>query len=215
MQKPLTKSELSLIFPTLQNVDLLQKISENSKITKHPSGFQFEFNGAKEDQTTLYFCISGIIKIQKLLPNGRSLFLYNILRGEWCNISFFNSEAKMQHHLRGIAETELTMMHISAEMAEELGLNFPSWRNYLLHSVSKMQVNLLGVLDKQSVGSLEDKIKHYLEYQKNSLKTAYLNISHQSLADELNVARESVSRKLKQLEEGGYLHLHRSKITLV
>ena len=82
-------------------------------------------------------------------------------------------------------------------------------------SVAKMNENLLDILDQQSIGSLEDKIRYYLEYQKDSLQSVFLNISHQTPADELNISREYVSCKLKKLEEIGYLRLSRSKIILV
>lgn len=213
MKQSLSKNELSLVFPEFNSSALLQKISEHSSIKTYPAGSQLAIESDQKDYLSLSICLSGIIKIQRKLPNKKYLFLYNISNGEWCNASFINTLSK-KHNLIATTDTQVSILYIPNEIAESLILDYPEWRNYFFQSISKMYENLLEVLDKQSGGTLEDKIKHYLEYQKNSLKTAYLNISHQSLANELNVARESVSRKLKQLEANGYLRLSRTKIIL-
>ncbi len=214
MRQSLSKNELSLVFPEFKNSALLQEISEYAFIKRYPAGSQLADDTNEEASLSLSLCLSGIIKVQRKLPNKKYLFLYNVTKAEWCNVSFLNSVSKKNHNILATADTEVSILHVPNHVAERLMLKFPEWRNYFFKSISKMYENLLELIDKQSVGSLEDKIKHYLEYQKNSLKTAYLNISHQSLANELNVARESVSRKLKQLEACGYLRLSRSKIIL-
>ncbi|MBK8504570.1 MAG: helix-turn-helix domain-containing protein [Saprospiraceae bacterium] len=73
---------------------------------------------------------------------------------------------------------------------------------------------MIDTIDKLAFAKLDEKLWDYLEDRVLISGHILNNLSHQEIANDLNVSREAVSRLLKKLEQQGKLEIHRSKIVV-
>lgn len=82
----------------------------------------------------------------------------------------------------------------------------------LYHKRFEELLNLVNAIAFQKVDS---RLIDLLQQKIERLGSKELSVTHQQLADELNTAREVVSRLLKQLEKDGKVELSRNKIRII
>lgn len=156
------------------------------------------------------FVISGKIKIQKLNEKGEETNLYNLERGQLCHeaLSCFMNCTTLDILGKAIVDSEICI--IPFDSVNKYLLNNSLFLQYIykdLYSKLKIIINSKEQIKHESLKSRLVKLLIY----KNS-KNIYS--THSELAFELDSSREVISRKLKELEQMGYLKLSRGKIQI-
>lgn len=156
------------------------------------------------------FVISGKIKIQKLNEKGEETNLYNLERGQLCHeaLSCFMNCTTLDILGKAIVDSEICI--IPFDSVNKYLLNDSLFLQYIykdLYSKLKIIINSKEQIKHESLKSRLVKLLIY----KNS-KNIYS--THSELAFELDSSREVISRKLKELEQMGYLKLSRGKIQI-
>lgn len=156
------------------------------------------------------FVISGNIKIQKLNEKGEETNLYNLERGQLCHeaLSCFMNCTTLDILGKAIVDSEICI--IPFDSVNKYLLNNSLFLQYIykdLYSKLKIIINSKEQIKHESLKSRLVKLLIY----KNS-KNIYS--THSELAFELDSSREVISRKLKELEQMGYLKLSRGKIQI-
>ena len=62
---------------------------------------------------------------------------------------------------------------------------------------------------------MDERLEFYLKKEADKTNSKSLNISHQSIANDLNTSREVISRLLKKMEQRGFVALQRNRIDLL
>ena len=89
---------------------------------------------------------------------------------------------------------------------------YATWRNFVMNMYDQRIFAMIDTIDKLAFAKLDEKLWDYLEERVFISGKVLNNLSHQEIANDLNVSREAVSRLLKKLEQQGKLEIHRSKI---
>jgi CRP/FNR family transcriptional regulator len=154
----------------------------------------------------------GRLKIFKEDENGNELFLYYILPGQGCAISFACFD-KMST-VRAQAVEASKVLAIPMNFMEEWMQKYPAWNKFVLRIYNQRFDELLEILDEIAFHKLDERLLDYLEKQSLGMDTKQLNLTHAQVATELNTSREVISRLLKKLEQNGKISMSRNMIFL-
>jgi len=154
--------------------------------------------------------LQGVIRVSKVAANGRELQLYRVVPGEACILSTSCMLGTTPYTARGIAETDVTLLALTAPVFNRLLNEFEPFRNYVFSLFSDRIVDLMQLVEAVAFHRLDQRLAALLL---GKGKTVHL--THQALADELGSVREIVSRLLKSFAEQGIVSLGREQIEIV
>ena len=158
--------------------------------------------------------MSGSVKVFKLDDDGGEILLYYIKPGESCVMSFLGAACNGTSRIRAIVEEQAEILMLPVPKAIALIRDNPAWLEFIFQLYNKRFDELLNVINAVVFQNMDDRLWQYLKTKVSMLRTHELNITHQQIADELNTAREVVSRLLKKLEKDNKISLSRNKIRL-
>lgn len=152
--------------------------------------------------------LAGEVRVARGAPNGRSLELYRVQRGELCVAStscLFGQVALAAH---GITTEPCELVLLDPQ-------GFAQWtadegfRRYVFGIFADRIADLMALAEAVAFQRLDQRLAGALLGH-----GAVLQTTHQQLADELGTVREIVTRLLKRFEREGWLSLGRERIEL-
>lgn len=159
--------------------------------------------------------VSGSIKVIRTEEDGREILLYYLTPGESCISSILSGLTQGTSKVKVIVEEDAEILMISLQQAKEWLRKYPEWTDFIFSLYQRRFEDLLEVVNSVAFQKVDARILHLLNQKSQLYKSKELNVTHQQLADELGITRETVSRVLKQIETDGKIKLSRNKITLL
>lgn len=154
------------------------------------------------------FIVKGKIKAEKVDLEGRQTNLYEIKEGELCHESLSCHLKCESLEVMGYAIVDTLVAVLPREITDKYLLNDIEFMKYLYKNLYNKFRMIIGHKESMIHESIEERVLKYLDQRgKNIIYT-----THQEIALELGSSREVISRKLKQLENEGYIELGRGKI---
>ena len=202
------------ILPFFKNADdeLINSFQKNH-VTKTFTKGQFL---TMEGDSCGYFPIvkSGIVRVYKLGENGQEFNLYRINPGESCILTISCILSNNQFPALAYIEEKCEVILVPSDTFNGWIGKYKLWNDYVFSYMSSILNKVISVVESLVFTRTDLRIADFLF--KNSLKVGKeLNITHQSIANELGTAREVVSRILKNLEKEKILEISRRKITII
>jgi CRP/FNR family transcriptional regulator len=207
---------LSLIrqhYPQLAERNLQEDIANEGTIMHFKSGSLIMDFGAYVKIMPLI--IKGSIKVSREDEEGNELFLYYLMPGETCSMSFTCCLMDKKSEIRTVAEEDTTLIGIPTRFMDEWMSRYPSWKNFVMTSYDNRMMELVRTIDSIAFKKMDQRLMEYLEQKAEANNNHTLNATHQEIAYDLNASREAVSRLLKQLEKDGVVQLGRNRIELL
>lgn len=156
----------------------------------------------------LFFIVKGKIKAEKINLEGKQTNLYEIKEGELCHESLSCHLKCEPLEVIGYAMVDTLVAVLPREVTDRYLLNDIEFMQYLYKNLYNKFRTIIGHKESIIHESIEERVLKYLDQKgKNIIYT-----THQEIALELGSSREVISRKLKQLENEGYIELGRGKI---
>ena len=211
--KELLAKSISQKFPELQDFALLQDIVDYGQILKAKEGKVIIEYGAQI--TYVPMVLSGTIKVSRQHENDHELFLYYLTGGDSCAASFSCCLIQKRSEIMAVAEEDSTLLMIPLIYADQWMGKYSEWRNFIFNMYDQRLFSLIDTIDRLAFAKLDEQLMDYLERKSMALNSSLIETTHQSIAMDLNVTREAVSRLLKKLEHSGKLKLGRNKIQLL
>lgn len=153
--------------------------------------------------------LSGEIKVSRNSGDGRSLELYRVVPGELCLVSSACLFRAQPLSAFGITTKPSTLMLIKPDLFTRW-LETPAFRNDVLGLFAERMVDLTLLIDAVAFHKLDRRLAAALLGRGQQL-----NVTHQTLADELGTVREIVTRLLRRFEREGWVSLGREQIQIV
>ncbi len=204
--------EILKILDFLLEKDLKDAILENSQLLTFSKGDVVVRAG--EYVKVLPIVLEGAIRVFQA-NEEREILLYYVEPGQTCMMSlsacFFNNQSPSI----AIATEETTVLAIPTRFITEWQKEYKSWNDYIIKTFRKRYDELLYTFEGVAFEHIDKRILDYLTTRKERNNSNVIEISHQSLANELGTTRVVVSRILKQFELDGKVRLHRRGIELV
>ena len=200
-------------FPQIAEKALQEEIERVGKVMHFKAGEVIMDYGSYIKLIPLL--IEGSIKVIREDEDGHELFLYYLLPGETCSMSFTCCMMNKQSAIRTVAEEDTTLIGIPNRYMDEWMSRFQSWKNFVMTTYDNKMYDLVRTIDSIAFQQMDERLEDYLEKKSKASGTKKLQITHQEIAHDLNASREAISRLLKQLEKMGKLQLGRNKIDLL
>ena len=206
----ITKENIFTLFPALKSLPTtsMNRLDTESQLIEVPSGtVMFDFNSPCK---AFPLILSGSVRVICQSENGRELQLYGVNPGESCIITSSCLLGNNAYPARGIANGNVSAVLIPHSLFSHLIEQHPPFSSYIFSLFGERLVDLMRLVEEVSFRKLDQRLALLL-----LRKGQYINITHQSLADELGSVREIISRLLKSFAEQGILELGREKITIL
>lgn len=199
-------------FPQLSEQGLREEIARVGKVMIFSSGEMIMDYGSYIKLIPLV--IKGSIKVSREGNDGEEIFLYYLEGGDACTMTFTCCMRDKQSAIRTIAEDETRIIAIPTRYMDEWMMKYPTWKNFVMMAYDRRMLELIDTIDQIVFKKLDDRLLDYLRKKARALGQNTLQTTHQEVADDLNVTRESISRLLKNLEKQHKLELGRNQIIL-
>lgn len=199
------------MYPILKEIDI-----KNNGIIKDNMIFR-ELNRGEFLKTNqgncsgLLFVIEGKIKIHKLNEEGEETNIYDIGSGEVCHEAlscYFNCESL---NVLGKALENSKVAMIPTNIVKEYLLSDYKFLEKIYKDLYKKFRNVLDNKEERIHESVEKRLVKLLLSKDSKI----IYSTQGELAFEIDSAREVVSRKLKILEDNGYIKRTRGKIQII
>ena len=162
----------------------------------------------------LGFIISGIIKVFKDSPSGRSMTLYRIGRGESCMLSMSCALSNPIHQASAMVEEDAWVITLRPDIFRKLMNDSEIARNYVFTQFALRMTDNMMLIEEVVFKRMDQRLADMLIERSQSGKEI-IKMTHEELATELGTAREVISRLLKELELSGLVKLQRGSIEIV
>ncbi len=156
----------------------------------------------------------GCIRVLRQNQEGEETFLYHIMSGETCAMSLTCCSTTKPSEVKTIAEEDTEFWAIPIQYLEEWN-SHKEWRNFIALTYQIRFNKLLNVIDDIAFKNMDDRIWKYLIARAKAKDNFVLNISHEEIANELNIQREAATRLLRKLKETGYIDTGRHQIIIL
>lgn len=155
------------------------------------------------------FVLGGAVRVSKLSPGGRELFLYRVRPGESCIITSSCLLGEARYNARGTAEGETELVLLPAPVFTEL-LATPEFRAFVFRLFSERLADLMQLVEEVAFRKLDQRLAALLLRRGRTVRA-----TRQQLADELGSVREMVSRLLGSFADQGLVALGRERILVL
>ncbi len=205
------RDRLSKHFPFFE-ASLIDALITHCEWAEIPSGQIILGKGAYVKVVPLL--ISGLLKVIRREEHA-SLLLYYIKPGESCVMSLTACLHNKQSQIEARTEEDTELLLLPAHLVSQWMIDFPSWNTYVYDLFNLRYSELLITIDSLIFHSMDQRIKDFLKEKSVLSGNHILKITHLEIANQLNTAREVVSRILKKLETEKFIEQSRGKIIIL
>lgn len=213
MKNKLSIEEVQQHFPGFTEPGLQQVIADQGRIHQFVEGDVIMDYGNYVRMLPLI--LSGTIKISRMQDDGSEIFLYYLTRGESCTMTFSCCMANKQSEIRAVAEEDTTILGLPQQKLDEWMMRYTSWKNFVMTAYDQRMNELINTIDQVTFHQLDDRLSDYINKRAEIHEDKTIHTTHQRIADDLHVSRETISRLLKAFEKRGLIELGRNKIKLL
>lgn len=153
--------------------------------------------------------LEGEIKVSRHSGDGRSLELYRVVPGELCLVSSASLFRSSPVSAQGLSTRPTSLLLITPSVFVQW-LETPVFRNDILGLFAERMADLTSLIDAVAFHKLDRRLAAALLGRGQQV-----NVTHQTLADELGTVREIVTRLLRRFEREGWVSLGREQIQIV
>lgn len=192
--------------------DIIGQLTKYAILKTYSKGDQIIPQNTYKDQIS--FIESGLIKVY-IEGENSSLFLYHLEPEQNNILSLMNTFNNSPSQVAMMALQETSLFWIPNIIIRELVKKSPKLKSAIFQSNDHVHNNLIKLIEKITLYSVEDRIYDYLKTKLKFLKTQTIKITHEQIAVDLNFSRETISRGLKKLEENKRITLKYGLITIM
>lgn len=186
---------------------LEQEVTHNLRLMRVPAGTPVF--SERDPCNGFPIVLSGRVRVSKALESGRELALYEVTPGESCVISTSCMLGSAPYGAKGECATEAEIALIPRNTFDRLVAEHRPFREEVLQVFADRILQLMELVESIGFQRLDRRLASSLLG-----KGTRVAASHQEIAEQLGVSRESVSRLLKQFEQSGCVHLGRGAIEI-
>jgi CRP/FNR family transcriptional regulator len=206
-------NEIRARFPDLYEQELLDRIAaEGDRMELKEGDLLMDIGGYIK---RIPLVMDGLLKVLREDEDGNEMLLYFIGPGQTCAMALTCCMGAATSTVRVVAEEDSVVVTIPARIMDELTNDFRSWKTFVMHTYQQRFDDLLRTIDGIAFRQLDVRLMELLQGRVRASGRSVVELSHQALAQELNTAREVVSRILKQMERKGLVKLGRQRIEVL
>ncbi len=164
--------------------------------------------------TVIPVVLSGCIRVLRQSEEGAEAFLYHILSGETCALSLTCCSTTRRSAIKAVAEQQTQFYAVELRYVEEWQ-KYSVWREFVALTFQSRLERLLQVIDDIAFHNMDQRLWTYLLSRFRAQASDVLHVTHDDIAQELNMQREAATRLIRKLKEMGRIETGRNEIRLL
>jgi len=195
-------------YPFLENIEpkALLYLENHIKPVSIPKGTLLFYQG--DICENILWLTHGEVRLYTQSDTIEDITLYNLKEGEQCIVNTASLFSNTPAIASAETLTDIEGYVISAQSAKELTRLSDVYQSYLFSLYQLRFEELTGLINDIKFKRLDTRIVEWLKKQPSHI----IETTHEQLATELGSSRVVISRLLKELEQKGFVVLHRGKI---
>jgi len=194
------------------NAELQKAFNENATLISVPGGKIIISPG--QYVNSIPIVVKGCIRIIRQGDNGEEAFLYHILPGESCAMSLSCCTISKPSEIKAIAEEDTEYWSVPLHFLDEW-YKYKEWKDFISKTYEIRFNKLLQIIDQIAFQRMDIRLWNYLLARAKAIDSPYLNITHEEIAQELNIQREAATRLIRKLKELKYIKTGRNQIKIL
>ena len=172
-------------------------------------------HGSGDKCTGVVILISGELRVYMLSEDGREITLYRLYGGDVCMLSASCVLDSITFDVHIDAEEDCDSLVINPAVFSSICNECIYAENFALKTAVERFSDVMWAMQQLLFMSFDQRLAAYLIEASDRTNSLDIKITHEQIAQDLNSAREVVSRMLKHFAKEGYVHLSRGKIHLI
>jgi CRP/FNR family transcriptional regulator, anaerobic regulatory protein len=154
---------------------------------------------------------SGVVRVSVTTEQGREIVLYRVEPGETCVLTTSSLLSGAEYDAEAIAEDDTEAVILPKPAFDELMATSARFRQFVFSSFGERLHTLIGLVQEVTLKHVDRRLARYLVlHQKDGVVTS----THQHMAQDLNTAREVVTRLLSDFAERGWVEVARGRVII-
>ena len=154
---------------------------------------------------------SGSVRVVVTTEQGREIVLYHVEAGQTCVLTTSCLLSGAEYDAEAVADVDTEAIILPKAAFDELMAASPKFRQFVFSSYGERLHTLIGLVQEVTLKHVDRRLaRQLLKQAQNGVVAA----THQALAQELNTAREVVTRLLNDFAQKGWVEVSRGRITL-
>ncbi len=202
--------ELRSAYPVLAGLPAasFDALLAQARLLEVPAGtVMFDDHAACE---AMPFLLQGVVRVSKVSSSGREILLYRVHPGEACVLTSGCLVGRAAYAARGVVERDARLVAVPEPVFRRLVAGDESFRSYVFALFSARLGELMALVEAVAFQRLDQRLAALLLG-----RGRVLQVTHQSIADELGSVREIVTRLLHHFADDGLVRLSRERIEIV
>jgi CRP/FNR family transcriptional regulator len=161
------------------------------------------------------FVLSGVVRVFKEHPSGRSITLYRLGAGDSCILSMTCALSHPIHQASAVVEEEASLLMITTEEFRNLVARSGDARDYVFSLFASRLTDVLLLLEEVVFHRMDERLAALLLEHSARAGSDTIDTTHERLADEAGTVREVVTRILRDFVQRGAIEVQRGKIVIL
>lgn len=206
---------LKQTLPFWQHLNQNEKniLINNASIIEYQSG-QLIHHG-KNDCVGILIIVSGKLRTYMISNEGKEITLFYLQPHNVCVLSAACILDSIDFEVLVEAKTTCQIIQISSAAFLQLSKQNIYVELFSYKLATERFSDVMWAMQQLLFMSFDQRLAAYLIEASNRTNSLDIKITHEQIAQDLNSAREVVSRMLKHFAKEGYVHLSRGKIHLI
>lgn len=206
---------ISHALPFWQHLNQNEKsiLITNASIIKYEKG-QLIHHG-ENDCAGILIIVSGKLRTYMLSNEGKEITLFYLEKNDVCVLSAACILDCIDFEVLVEAKTTSQIIQISSAAFLQLTKQNIYAELFSYKLATERFSDVMWAMQQLLFTSFDRRLATYLVEESNRTNSLDIKVTHEQIAQDLNSAREVVSRMLKHFAKEGYVHLSRGKIHLI
>jgi CRP/FNR family transcriptional regulator, anaerobic regulatory protein len=153
----------------------------------------------------------GAVRVSVTTEQGREIVLYRVEPGETCVLTTSSLLSGTEYDAEAVAETDGEAIILPKPAFDELMATSARFRQFVFSTYGERLHTLISLVQEVTLKHVDRRLARYLLHHEHN---GVVTTTHQALAQELNTAREVVTRLLHDFAQKGWVDVARGAVTL-
>ncbi|MBC5997121.1 Crp/Fnr family transcriptional regulator [Romboutsia ilealis] len=165
--------------------------------------------------TGIVLVLNGQLRSFMSSNSGKEITLFRLFERDICMLSSSCVYQDLTYDINLEAEKDSSVIIIDSKFFKEISSNNLSIQNFFLTLTQDKLSEIMWVLEQVVFFSLDSRVASFLIDQYYLYNSININITHDTIANNLGSAREVISRILKRFEKDKIVELSRGSIKII
>jgi CRP/FNR family transcriptional regulator, anaerobic regulatory protein len=202
-------TEIRTRFSSFEN-ELLENLENIARVKTFAAGENILKTG--QYFKSILLVVEGLIKVSREDQEGNEYFMHYVEPGQACILSMIHAGKQEKSEVIGKVVGNTTVIAVPAEYMDQWMHDYKTWYRFVIESYHKRFEKLLATVDHTAYRTLDAKLVHYLDRERERNKSNILVVNRAEIARELNSSREVISRLMKKLVEKGMIKVLKQQV---